>query len=117
MADDNIDAAETLSLLLEMMGHEVRSVHDGLEAVALAETFLPHLVLLDLGMPRMDGYEACRLIREQAWGKGMTLVALTGWGQKEDRRLSAEAGFDQHLVKPVDSGALQHLLTHSTLIL
>jgi len=110
VADDNVDAAATLSLLLEMMGHEVRTVHDGAGAVTVAETFVPHLVLLDIGMPRMDGYEACRHIRAQHWGHSMPVVALTGWGQTEDRQRSANAGFNQHLVKPVDRAALQRVL-------
>ena len=110
VADDNVDAAATLSLLLEMMGHEVRTVHDGEGAVVMAETFVPHLILLDIGMPRMDGYEACRHIRAQHWGHNMPVVALTGWGQKDDRQRSTNAGFNQHLVKPVDRTALQRVL-------
>lgn len=110
IADDNIDAAATLSLLLGMMGHEVCTVYDGADAVAAAETFAPHLILLDIGMPLVDGYEACRQIREHAWGQHISVVALTGWGQEGDRQRSADAGFNQHLVKPVDRSALLRVL-------
>jgi CheY-like chemotaxis protein len=92
------------------MGHEFQTAYDGLEAVQAAAAFRPDVVLLDIGMPKMNGYEAARHIREQAWGKDMLLVALTGWGQEEDKRRAAEAGFDHHLTKPVDLEALQKLL-------
>lgn len=111
VADDNVDAADTLALLLETMGHTVRQAHDGEAAVKLAAEFLPQLALLDIGMPRMNGYEACRQIRTQPAGKSMTLVAVTGWGQPDDVRKSKEAGFDRHLVKPVDPSALMDLIT------
>jgi signal transduction histidine kinase len=100
VADDNHDAAEALSLQLQLAGHDVRTAHDGAEAVAIAATFEPDIVLLDLGMPKMDGYEAARQLRLHA-GRRMTLVALTGWGQQQDRDRTADAGFDAHLVKPV----------------
>jgi signal transduction histidine kinase len=100
VADDNHDAAEALSLQLQLAGHDVRTAHDGAEAVAIAATFDPDIVLLDLGMPKMDGYEAARQLRLHA-GRRMTLVALTGWGQQQDRDRTADAGFDAHLVKPV----------------
>ena len=83
------------------MGHDTRVGRDGLAAVEIAEAFRPDVVLLDLGMPKMDGYEACRRIRDQAWGKEMVLIAQTGWGQDEDRRRTQAAGFDHHLVKPI----------------
>jgi CheY-like chemotaxis protein len=92
------------------MGHDVRDAGDGQEAVEAAEAFWPDVVLLDLGMPRLDGYEAARRIREQPWGKDMVLVALTGWGQDEDRRRTREAGFDTHFTKPVDPSLLERLL-------
>jgi CheY-like chemotaxis protein len=101
VVDDNRDAAISLSMLVEMLGHDVRTAHDGVEAVDMAGEFYPDLVLLDLGMPRMDGYEACRRMREQPGGADMTVIAVTGWGQEEDRRKSQLAGFDRHLVKPV----------------
>jgi CheY-like chemotaxis protein len=110
VVDDNEDAADSLAMMLQMMGNEVRTAHDGLEGVELAATFRPDLVLLDIGMPRLNGYDACRRIREQPWGKNVLLVALTGWGQEEDKRRSHEAGFDTHLVKPVEPEALEKLL-------
>jgi signal transduction histidine kinase len=100
VADDNNDAAEAMAVLLQLAGHDVRTANDGIEALAVAETFEPQIVLLDLGMPRMDGYEAARRIRRQAWGRNATLVALTGWGQQQDRQRTSDAGFDAHLVKP-----------------
>jgi DNA-binding response OmpR family regulator len=93
-----------------MTGHEAKTASDGLTAVAEAERFRPEVVLLDIGLPRLNGYDACRLIREQAWGANMILIAVTGWGQEEDRRRSREAGFDGHLVKPVDLDELMRLL-------
>jgi signal transduction histidine kinase len=110
VADDNEDAADTLAMLLEVLGHSVELAHDGEAAVAAASAFDPQLVLLDIGMPKLNGYEACRKIRELPGGAAMTLVAITGWGQPEDRRRSREAGFDQHLVKPVDPGTLTGLV-------
>jgi DNA-binding response OmpR family regulator len=110
VADDNRDAASSLAMFLELMGHEVRVAHDGERAVQLAEEFRPQTILLDLGMPGMDGYDACRRIRSAAWGKDMRLIAITGWGQDDDRRKSANAGFDVHLVKPVDPETLRQLL-------
>jgi signal transduction histidine kinase len=110
IADDNQDAAETLAALLDFMGHEARCVHDGLAAVQAAVDYRPNLVLLDIGMPQLNGYEACRRIREAAQGAAMVMVAVTGWGQPEDRRKSADAGFDHHMVKPVDLAALETLV-------
>ncbi|MEO5822797.1 MAG: response regulator [Vicinamibacteraceae bacterium] len=101
IADDNGDAAGALALRLELAGHEVRTAQDGLEALAVARTFQPEVVLLDLGMPAMDGYETARHLRRLSWGKQARLIALTGWGQQQDRIRTAEAGFDIHLVKPV----------------
>ncbi len=110
IADDNQDAAATLAMLLELMGHQVQHVHDGEAAVAAAAEFDPQVVLLDIGMPKLNGYEACRKIRAHAGGVAMTVVAVTGWGQPDDRRASQSAGFDRHLVKPVDPAALADLL-------
>ncbi len=110
VTDDNVDAATSLAMMLELMGNEVRIAHDGLEAIAAAEELRPDVILLDIGMPRLNGYDACRRIREQPWGAGIYIVALTGWGQEEDKRRSREAGFDHHLVKPVDPVALGELL-------
>ncbi len=110
VADDNQDAADTLAMLLQLMGHSVRQAPDGEAAVRMAADFNPHVVLLDIGMPKLNGYEACRQIRAQPGAREMTLVAVTGWGQADDRRKSHEAGFDQHLVKPVDPTALMNLI-------
>jgi CheY-like chemotaxis protein len=111
VVDDNRDAATSLTMLLKIAGHETQAAHDGLEAVDVAETFRPDVVLVDISLPRMNGFDVCRRIRQQPWGKDMTLVALTGWGQNEDRQMSKEAGFDHHLVKPVDFNALMETLT------
>ena len=111
VVDDNLDSAESMAMMLKLSGHNVATAHDGLEAVKLAGEFQPDVALLDLGMPKLDGYEAARSIRQQPWGKRMMLVALTGWGQAEDKRRSREAGFDAHLVKPVDFDALEKLVT------
>ena len=110
IVDDNQDAAESLRLLLSMLGHEVRVAHDGLEAVRAAAAHEPEVVLLDLGLPTLSGYEVARRIRGQAGGADVLLIALTGWGKEEDRRRSREAGFDHHLTKPVEFEALQRLL-------
>ncbi len=110
VVDDNRDGAESLSVLLQLAGHETALAYDGVDALEVAERFRPDLVLLDLGLPRMNGFEACRRLRAQPWGKGMKVVALTGWGQDGDRRRSEEAGFDGHLVKPMDLRALAALL-------
>jgi CheY-like chemotaxis protein len=110
VADDNFDAAETLGVLLEVMGHEVRRVHDGEAAVLEAGSFDPHLVLLDIGMPKLNGYETCRRIREQSAGAARTLVAVTGWGQPQDVQQARDAGFDRHMVKPLDIGELVKLI-------
>jgi len=110
VADDNADAAASLALVLEMKGHEVRTAHDGREAVQVAASFEPDVAVLDIGMPRLDGYEVCRQLRAQPRGSKMLIVALTGWGQAEDKQRSQQAGFDQHLVKPADVGALEELL-------
>ncbi len=102
VVDDNPDAAEMLRALLAMMGAQVEVALDGLSALKVAERLGPDTVLLDIGMPQLDGYETARRMRQTEWGQGAQLVALTGWGQPEDRRRSAEAGFDRHLVKPIE---------------
>lgn len=114
VVDDMRDSAESLAMLLRLAGNEVHTAHDGLEAIEAAERFRPAVALLDIGMPNLDGYEACRRIREQPWGKNMMLIALTGWGQEEDKRRTEEAGFNAHLVKPVDLTALMNLLASRT---
>jgi signal transduction histidine kinase/DNA-binding response OmpR family regulator len=110
VVDDNFDSAESMAMMLTLSGHEVATAHDGMEAVKLAGEFQPDVAFLDLGMPKLDGYEAARSIRQQSWGKQIVLVALTGWGQQEDKRRSREAGFDAHLVKPIDFGVLEELV-------
>lgn len=115
VADDNHDAAQSLAFMLEIEGHDVRIAHDGLEAMELAETFRPQIALLDIGMPRLDGYGTARQLRARPWGGSVCLVALTGWGQEEDRRRTREAGFDRHLVKPVDPDMLNALIVQTLL--
>jgi CheY-like chemotaxis protein len=110
VVDDNRDATESLTMLLQITGHETRSAFDGADALELASRFRPDVVLLDIGLPGLNGYDVARRIREQPWGRNAVLVALTGWGQEEDRRKSSEAGFDAHLVKPVDHGQLMAML-------
>jgi PAS domain S-box-containing protein len=110
VVDDNRDAASSLALLLQITGNETHLAHDGSAALAAAERHRPDLVLLDIGLPELNGYEVCRQVRAQPWGREMVMIALTGWGQDEDRRKSREAGFDGHLVKPVDYPALLDLL-------
>jgi PAS domain S-box-containing protein len=111
VVDDNRDSAESLAMLLRLTGNRVSTAHDGLEAIEVAESQKPDVILLDIGLPKLNGYEACRKIREQAWGQQIKIVALTGWGQDDDRRRSKEAGFDGHLVKPVEHAALHKLFS------
>jgi two-component system CheB/CheR fusion protein len=110
IVDDNRDSAESLAMILRIQGNEVASAYDGLEAVARAEDFGPDVILLDIGLPKLNGYEAARRIRDQEWGKDLVLIAVTGWGQEEDRRCAKESGFNHHLVKPVDPAALEGIL-------
>ena len=114
VVDDNVDAADTLAQVLEMLGNEVRIAHDGEAGVEVAAQFRPDVVLMDIGMPKLNGYEAARRMRQHPWSRGMVLVALTGWGQDDDRKKSADAGFDHHLVKPVGMDALTTLLSGLT---
>lgn len=106
IVDDNRDAADSLSMLLRLRGNEVRTAYDGLQAVEMANEYRPDAIVLDIGLPKLDGYEAARRIRQQPWAENVILIALTGWGQDRDRRLATEAGFDHHMVKPVDPAAL-----------
>jgi signal transduction histidine kinase len=110
IADDNQDALESLALMLRLEGHEVHCASDGEEALALAGQRRPEIVVLDVGMPKLDGCEVARRIRAESWGRDAVLVALTGWGQEMDRRRSREAGFDMHLVKPVDPATICDML-------
>jgi PAS domain S-box-containing protein len=111
VVDDNEDSARSMARVLKLLGNQVRTAHDGFEAVEAADEFRPEIILMDLGMPGLNGYEATRRIRDLPWGRSVTIVALSGWGQDGDRLLSSEAGCDGHLVKPVYLPDLQKLLT------
>ena len=110
IVDDNCDSATSLAMMIQLMGNETETAFDGFEALEVGGKFQPDLILLDIGMPRMNGYEAARRIRGEPWGRDLTLVALTGWGQEEDRRKSQDAGFDHHLTKPISLTQLEKLL-------
>jgi PAS domain S-box-containing protein len=114
IVDDNRDSADSLAMLMEITGNKTYMAHDGVEAVAAIEKYRPEVVLLDIGLPGLDGHEVCRRVREQPWGKDIVMIALTGWGQEDDRRRSEEAGFNGHLVKPVDYDMLLELLASFT---
>jgi PAS domain S-box-containing protein len=113
VVDDNGDAAVSLAMMLKFMGNETQTAFDGFEALAMGATFRPDIILLDIGMPKLNGYETAKRIRNQAWGKSVVLAALTGWGLDDDRRKSQEAGFDFHLVKPIEPAALEEILVSS----
>ncbi len=110
IVDDNEDSVMTLEILFEIAEHETRSAYSGIDAVEVAASFQPDAALLDIGLPGLSGYEVARKIRSQPWGEKMVLIALTGWGQPEDRQQAKAAGFDAHMVKPVDHEALLALL-------
>jgi len=114
IVDDNRDSAISMAIILRLKGNEVRTAHDGIEAVDVAEAFRPHVILMDVGMPRLNGYEATHRIREQPWGKATTIIALTGWGQEGDKEQSRAAGCDAHLVKPLNLPDLEKLLAELT---
>jgi CheY-like chemotaxis protein len=106
IADDVKDNADTLALMLRALGHEVSVAYDGETAIGAARELRPEVALLDIGMPGLDGYQVCRRIRSEPWGRDLYLIAQTGWGQEADRRRAEEAGFDRHMLKPVDCAAL-----------
>lgn len=110
VVDDNQDAADTLAIMLRLKGNDVQVRYSGHEGVEAAKILLPDLVILDIGMPGLDGYQACRLIRASSGGEAIHIYALTGYGQLEDIRKSKEAGFDQHMLKPVDFGQLLNFI-------
>jgi CheY-like chemotaxis protein len=110
VVDDNRDGAESLAEMLNLFGHEVKTAHDGIEALEIAERFRPEIILMDVGMPRLNGLEATRRIREQDWGRETTIIALTGWGQDGDKERSRASGCNGHLVKPVELAELETLL-------
>jgi PAS domain S-box-containing protein len=116
IVDDNADALDSLSRLVALMGNDVRQAQNGLEAIELAKSFAPDLVLMDLGMPKLNGYEAAQRMREQPWGQDLAIVATTGWGKEEDFRRTAEAGFDHHLVKPISLNALKEVLQAAAML-
>lgn len=111
IADDNRDAAESLAMLLELSGHDVRVAHGGRDALSVAQVFRPAVALVDIGMPDLSGYEVARSLRETPWGRDVFLIALTGWGQEADKRHAHDAGFNQHVTKPVDPEHLEALVT------
>ena len=113
IVDDSRDS-ESLAMLLEITGNKTYMAHDGVEAMEAIEKYRPEVALLDIGLPKLDGHEVCRRVREQPWGKNIFMIALTGWGQEDDRRKSEEAGFNGHLVKPVDYDKLLELLSSLT---
>jgi CheY-like chemotaxis protein len=110
VADDNEDSLASMALMIKILGNDVRTAADGIEAIEMAESFRPSLILLDIGMPKLNGYDVCRRIREQTWGADVVIVALTGYGQEDDKRQAKEAGFNRHLVKPVGLDAIRKLL-------
>ncbi len=110
IVDDNVDAATSLAEVLRIMGNETQTAFDGVEGVASAEVFKPDAILMDIGMPKMNGYDAARQIRDQSWGRGIVMVACTGWGQREDKRKAIDAGFDLHMTKPIDPTAVEKIL-------
>ncbi|GGC05110.1 response regulator [Dyadobacter sediminis] len=108
--DDNHDAADTLAMMLRLTGNDVKTCYSGLDGIAAAESFQPVAIMLDIGMPEVNGYETCRIIREKEWGKSIAIIALTGYGQQEDIQKSKESGFNAHLVKPLHLPDLTKLL-------
>ncbi len=110
VADDNADAADTLAMMLQLAGHQVHVAHNGADALEVARRVKPDVAMLDIGMPEMSGYELCARLRSEPWGERMRVIAVTGWGRDEDKRAALAAGFDHHLTKPVDPGALDRVL-------
>jgi CheY-like chemotaxis protein len=110
VVDDNRDAADTCAMLLEASGHHVQTAYTGRRALELARTFRPHALLLDIGLPDIDGYKLAEQVRATPWGRSAILVAVTGWGQEQDRQRAVAAGFDQHLVKPISAETVESLL-------
>ncbi|HZP89094.1 MAG TPA: response regulator [Burkholderiales bacterium] len=110
LADDNKDAVESMAMLLELSGHDVHRAYSGPEALEIAARIHPEVIVLDIGMPGMDGYEVAKYVRQEPWAAGAKLIALTGWGQEDDKRQARAAGFDHYLVKPVDPIDLERLI-------
>lgn len=114
VVDDNVDSATTMSLFLEICGYGTRVAHDGLEAVRAADEYRPDVIVMDIGMPGMSGHDAARAIRKQPWAAETLLIALSGWGQEADKQRSRDAGFNHHLVKPVDHAVLTGILNRAS---
>jgi CheY-like chemotaxis protein len=110
VADDNEDSAQSFAMLLSFSGHEVRIAHDGAEALDAVRDFRPDFVFLDIGMPLLSGYEVAEAVRAEPWGRDVKLIAVTGWGQPDDKLRAQSAGFDQHLLKPIDPAEVDRLL-------
>ena len=110
VADDNEDSAQSFAMLLSFSGHEVRIAHDGEEALDAVRAFRPDFAFLDIGMPRLSGYEVAEAVRAEPWGREVRLIAVTGWGQPDDKLRAQNAGFDQHLLKPIDPAEVDRLL-------
>ena len=110
VADDNEDSAQRFAMLLSLSGHEVRIAHDGEQALDAVRDFRPDVAFLDIGMPRLSGYEVAEAVRAEPWGRDVILIAVTGWGQADDKVRARSAGFDQHLVKPIDPSDVDRLL-------
>lgn len=111
VVDDNRDCATSLAMMLGIMGFETETAADGVEALRTAAAYRPDAIFLDIAMPKLNGYDVCKVIREQSWGKGVVVIALTGWGQNDDRERSREAGFDHHMVKPIELSALEPIVS------
>jgi CheY-like chemotaxis protein len=109
VVDDNHAAADTLAMLLEFDGHRIATAYDGEQALIAAESFYPEIILLDIGMPKLDGYEVAQRIRAEPWGRNTKIIAMSGWAQEKDQQRGREAGFDYHLAKPVDPHELKKL--------
>jgi CheY-like chemotaxis protein len=114
IVDDHVDGATSMCRLLRVLGYVARQANDGLEGLAVAAEFRPDVVLLDIAMPKLDGYEVARRLRAEPWGKHVLLIALTGWGQQNDKQHASDAGFDLHLTKPVDVAELTRAFAHIT---
>jgi CheY-like chemotaxis protein/anti-sigma regulatory factor (Ser/Thr protein kinase) len=114
IVDDNHDSADAVALILQLDGHDVKTVYSGFDALDLVEEFKPHAVLLDIGMPQLNGYQVAQRLRMQEWGKNVLLIAQTGWGQEEDIRQCREAGFNHHVTKPIDFRKLREFFVAST---
>jgi CheY-like chemotaxis protein len=110
VVDDNLDSAASLGRLLQLLGQEVHQAHDGVDAIDAADEFQPDVVLMDIGLPKLNGYDAGREIRLRAGSRALTIIAVTGWGQDEDKQRAAAAGFDGHFTKPIDATQLQAML-------